>query len=110
MVSFGDKNYIFKGSNFLLLKRAWGTHFREFFFTNTSWTKNNNYEDQPQLQNSKPKKDGTWRMCVDFRAVKEISVKNRYPIPCINDLLGYLKDANYFTKLDCEVFIIRFRL
>jgi len=49
-------------------------------------------------------------MCVDFRAVKKISVKNRYPIPCINDLLGYLKDANYFTNLDCEVVIIKFRL
>jgi len=49
-------------------------------------------------------------MCVDFGAVKKISVKNRYPIPCIDDLLGYLKDANYFTKLDCEVVIIRFIL
>jgi hypothetical protein len=47
-----------------------------------------------------PKKDGTRRMCVDFRALNEITVKNRYPLPIIDYFLDQLKDAKYFTKLD----------
>jgi hypothetical protein len=47
-----------------------------------------------------PKKDGTWCMCVNFRALNKITVKNCYPLPRIDDLLDQLKDAMYFTKLD----------
>ena len=47
-----------------------------------------------------PNKDGTWRMCVDFRALNKIMVKNSYPLPHIDDLLDQLKHAVYFTKLD----------
>jgi hypothetical protein len=39
-------------------------------------------------------------MCVDDRALNKITVKNRYPLPCIDDLLNQLKNVVYFTKLD----------
>jgi hypothetical protein len=47
-----------------------------------------------------PKKYGTWCMCVDFRALNKITVKNCYPLPHIDDLLDQLKNVVYFTKLD----------
>ena len=49
-----------------------------------------------------PKKDETWRMCVDFRALNKIMVNNRYRLPRIDDLLDQLRYENYFTKLDLQ--------
>ena len=46
------------------------------------------------------KKSGELRMCIDYRALNNITVKNRYPLPRVDDLLDQLSQARYFSKLD----------
>eukprot|EP01116_Phalansterium_solitarium_P002845 TRINITY_DN1315_c0_g1_i11.p1 TRINITY_DN1315_c0_g1~~TRINITY_DN1315_c0_g1_i11.p1 ORF type:complete len:1297 (+),score=256.42 TRINITY_DN1315_c0_g1_i11:351-3893(+) len=46
------------------------------------------------------KKDGTLRMCVDYRALNSATIKNRYPLPNVDDLLNRLAGARVFSKLD----------
>ena len=46
------------------------------------------------------KKDGTLRMVIDYRALNKIIVKNRYPLPRIDDLLDQLQGAKHFSSLD----------
>jgi hypothetical protein len=47
-----------------------------------------------------PKKDGTQRMCVDYRSLNEVTIKNKYPLPRIDHLFDQLKGACVFSKID----------
>jgi hypothetical protein len=45
-------------------------------------------------------KDGTRRMCIDYRALNEVTIKNKYPLPRIEDLFDQPRGASVFLKID----------
>ncbi|KAJ9548358.1 hypothetical protein OSB04_020901 [Centaurea solstitialis] len=46
------------------------------------------------------KKDGSFRMCIDYRELNKVTIKNKYPLPRIDDLFDQLQGASYFSKID----------
>ncbi|KAK8597113.1 hypothetical protein V6N12_065589 [Hibiscus sabdariffa] len=45
-------------------------------------------------------KDGSMRLCIDYRQLNRVTIKNKYPLPRIEDLFDQLKDASVFSKID----------
>ncbi|KAK9044633.1 hypothetical protein V6N11_058528 [Hibiscus sabdariffa] len=46
------------------------------------------------------KKDGTMRLCIDYRQLNQVTIKNKHPLPRIQDLFDQLRDASVFSKID----------
>ena len=49
------------------------------------------------------KKDGTLRMCIDYRQINKVTIKNKYHFPIIEDLFDQLKGASFFLKIDLRL-------
>ena len=46
------------------------------------------------------KKDGILRMCIDYRKLNQVTIKNKYPLPRMDELFDQLQGAAYFSKID----------
>jgi hypothetical protein len=46
------------------------------------------------------KKDGSQRMCVDYRSLNDVTIQNKYPLPSIEDLFDQMRGARVFSKID----------
>ena len=49
------------------------------------------------------KKDGSLRLCIDYQELNRVTVKNKYPLPCIDDLFDKLARAAVFSKIDLRL-------
>jgi hypothetical protein len=56
------------------------------------------------------KKDGTLRLCIDYRQLNKVTVKNKYPLPRIDDLFDQLKGAKVFSKIDLSTGYYQLRI
>ena len=56
------------------------------------------------------KKDGTLRLCIDYRQLNMVTIKNKYPFSLIDDLFDQLKGAKVFSKIDLRLGYYQLRI
>ena len=56
------------------------------------------------------KKDGTFRMCIDYRQLNKLTIKNRYPLPRIDDIFDQVRGASVFSKIDLRTVYHQLRI
>ena len=56
------------------------------------------------------KKDGTWRLCIDYRQLNKVTVRNKYPLPQIDDLFDQLQGEKVLSKIDLRSGYHRLRI
>ena len=57
-----------------------------------------------------PKRDGSLRLCVDYRGLNKVTIKNRYALPLISEILDRVAGAKYFSKIDVKDAYYRIRI
>ena len=85
------------------LKTYIETHFKTGFIRSSKFP-----AGAPILFNKKP--DGSLRLCVDYRGMNNLTIKNRYPLPLIGESLDRLGCAKRFTQLDLTSAYHRMRI
>ena len=56
------------------------------------------------------KKDGSLRLCIDYHQLNKVTIKNKYPLPRIDDLFDQLQEASYFSKIHLRSCYHQFRV